>query len=198
MPNDIRVALALPTKAYSPDNDLRKLTIETLLAFCRNKPARRYLRAANVYFLVRELHKFEREIENDELDELIDDELIHYFLLDEDETELSWEEEQQRSLEQLERQSKGLALELEDDDETGLPQLDVDAQALKNVEAEKSVQAQLEPTEDGQIMDAAKYNSERERLHALEEARQEAAIQERLAKQKEKAGEYKADFLNFF
>lgn len=191
MPTELRLLLQLEYLYYNPANELRKLVLDMILSFCRNKPARKWLRASNLYYIVRELHKYEREVENDEIDEMIEEDIIHYFLLDEDEAEGVWVEEQKQAMEQLQRQSEGLSLELEDENK-----LDVDQQAAQNV-ADDDKMARLEPTEDGQIMCAEKYNQEREKLHKKEEERLEKAMKERELLMAQAANTLNTDFLDF-
>jgi hypothetical protein len=185
MPADIRELIANPILSHHKSKEMRTLVLQTLLSFCRNGPARKLLRASNIYFIVRELHKYLREVGgDDENDEFIDDDLIQYFLQDEAEEEGHWEDELKFALLQLKRQADGLDL-LEKRD-------DIDERAAANV-ALPSNAALLEPTEDGQIMDAKKYNDERQRLHDEEEQRLEAAMAARPTKEYE----YKASILDF-
>jgi len=172
MPTDLTQLIQLSILQCHPSKTLRQLTYQLLLILVRNAPARKYVRASNIYFIVREAHKYEREVECDELDNFIDDELIHYFLLDEDEgADGEWSAEKERALDMLKRQQDGLDLVDKVEKE------DIDGKLLN----EQDSRALLEPTEDGGIMDAQKYNDERKRLHDEEEKRQEEAIRARMA-----------------
>lgn len=162
---DVQVMLANPTKQYDPDATVRRTVLDIVFALCRNPPARAYLRATNTYHLLREMHKLEREVENDATDVFLDDELIPYFILDETEAEMEPEKAKRVSIFRLERQSQGLTYEEDEEEETP-------------AEEQKPPMAMLAPDEDGEIEDARVYNDRMAQMRAAEEL----AMEERAKK----------------
>jgi hypothetical protein len=80
------VASALtPAKQRDPSAEVRLVLLEALLVAVRDKRTRKYFKAIKVYPLLRELHKYERAQGHEAADHLIDNDLIHFFILPEEE-----------------------------------------------------------------------------------------------------------------
>jgi hypothetical protein len=102
---------ANPRKRADAEGDIRTLAYETVMVLVRNAPTRTYLRARNTYQLLREAHKHERAVEHERNDQLIDEDLIPFFILDEDApSRASQEAQAAEAMEVLRRQAKGLSL----------------------------------------------------------------------------------------
>jgi hypothetical protein len=153
---DVQVFMANPTKQYDASAEVRRLVMDIIAVLCRNPPARAFLRATNTYHVLREVHKLERELENDEVDVFLDDVLVPYFILDEDDKEEADPvKAKELALYRLERQSQGLSYD------------DEEEEAVE--EEDNAPMARLEPDEDGEILDAGVYNDKMAAMNAAEE-----------------------------
>ncbi len=74
-------ALADPAQRRDSSKEIRRVVLDTIHNLARQSSSRTFMRGTGVYPLLRELHNYEREIENDEVDELLNEELIVRTLL---------------------------------------------------------------------------------------------------------------------
>ncbi len=153
------------TKKYEENTEVRKLIIDTVFTMCRNQPARKYLRAVNMYQILRELHMYEREVEHDAADELLTEDIIPYFILDEQEKE---DKDKIRSasvaLDMLRYQSAGHSLEQVLEYEAEITAESIEGTSLPGF-------AVAEEDENADIVSAATYTKKMDELHRQEEAR---------------------------
>lgn len=171
------------SKKYDSNEEVRKIILDILFIFVRNLPARKYLRAVNTYQILRELHHYEREVEHDAADQLLTEDLIPYFILDE--ADKKEDKDKPRSaevaVEMLRRQARGDSFDdlLFDEDED-TEAADTDAAAMVAAEAAFVEGTSLpgfaiaENDETADIASAGNYNQKMQDLHKIEEARLEA------------------------
>lgn len=71
-------------KPREPSLEVRKTLVETIALLSRHKPSRLILRSVKCYFILRELHKFEKQVGDEDMNQLMD-EIMPFFILDEEE-----------------------------------------------------------------------------------------------------------------
>lgn len=111
---EVRAMYANPAKRADADGGVRTLVYETMLNLVRNAPSRAYLRATHTYHTLREAHKHERAVENERNDLLLEDDLVPFFILDDDAPAPGEKGDKagaaETALALLRRQAKGLSL----------------------------------------------------------------------------------------
>lgn len=89
---EIQEAIALGVKKPHFDGKVRRVVLDIIHICATHKRSRDYLKSINTYHLIREYHKWENEQEEHDLSQELDifiEDLVQYFLVEDDEDELS-------------------------------------------------------------------------------------------------------------